>query len=302
MSIVTEMNAMSYPSDGSGHVPTRVQREPSLVRSSGVQPKEPSSSICGRIWRVYSDAMDESGSMMKGFFKLMGVGAFWVKYFNPNAPKACGHLGTISKNAKNITSVIEWPIRLEKLKKSITSFNHDTPFKSAANVGSEICSVINNGSDTLEFVNALHPVPNEVMERVKVANSAATLFSSVKGAFDTVGKISGNLSILDGLEEKKDHISTQKKTSERSKTYSKITSNLMSLVTKVCYAALGALGLISLAVPVAPAAMVGLLTVGTVLGLANLFYDRIVDPNDDRAKKLAQNPLFDSAMEYSQRA
>lgn len=260
----------------------------------------PTTSLSGRIWSVYADAMDESGSLMKGIFKLVGVSSFWVKYFNPNAPRACSEVGTLTKNAKNITSVIEWPIRIEKLKKSISSFDVRSPIKSAANIGSEICSVINNGSDTAEFINAVQPLPAQVMEKVKVANFTATFFGALKGTVDSVRKLTSNIADLTTYSDQTSAsaISPQAIADKKSKTYAKITSNMMSLVAKVCYVALGGLGLISLSVPVAPVYMVSLLSVGTVLGLGNLFFDRIVDPNDDRAKKLASNPLFNSALNF----
>jgi hypothetical protein len=269
----------------------------SIGSNGGVTPSSnpPTSfDLGGRMWRVYSDAMDESGSLMKGIFKLMGVGSFWIKHFNPQAPKACGKLSDVAKNAKNITSVIEWPIRIEKLKKSVVAFDSTSPLKSLANIGSEICSVVNNGSDTAEFVHTLNPLPAQVMEKVKVANSAATFFGSLKGSVDTINKLASNASDLSQVDN--NPASATHKQVTRQKIYSKITSNLMSLSAKVCYLALGALGLASLAVAVPPVLFMGLLTVGTCLSLTNLFYDRIVDPNDDRAKKLAQNPLFNSAV------
>ena len=281
-----------------------IQTEPNTyIQGSGLTPNSkslPTASLGGRIWRVYADAMDESGSLMKGIFKLVGVTSFWIKYFNPNAPKACSEIGTLTKNAKNITSVIEWPIRIEKLKKSISAFDVNTPIKSVADIGSEICSVINNGSDTAEFIHAVQPLPAQVMEKVKVANFTATFFGALKGAVDSIRKLSSNIADLSACSDQSfaSTISPQAIADKKSKTYAKVTSNMMSLVAKVCYVALGGLGLLSLAVPVAPVVMVSLLTVGTVLGLGNLFFDRIVDPNDDRAKKLASNPLFNSALNF----
>jgi len=71
------------------------------------------------------------------------------------------------------------------------------------------------------------------------------------------------------------------------------------LATKVTCVALGALGIAAFFATVSPFVVVGLGALATVTGLGSYFYDRIVDPFDDRAKKLASNPLFQKAQEIA---
>jgi hypothetical protein len=83
------------------------------------------------------------------------------------------------------------------------------------------------------------------------------------------------------------------------KTHKQVISNLISLSTKVCAVALSVMGIVSLFTPVAPLALIGTGAAASLFGISGFIYDRVYDPNDDRAKKIAQSPFFHKAQEFS---
>ena len=279
----------------------RPQTDAVVVQASSLPGAPPaSSSWMGRAWNVYTNAMDEGGTFLKSVFRLTNATTFWAKYFNPSTPNGVSDLGGLAKQAKNLTSVFGLPQNLAKVVETARKFDIAKPFTSTANLGADVCSLANGGCDTAELVHTVvTPLPADLMEKVKATNYTATFLGSLKGTYDTVVKLFKNATDIQKNEADK----TAQNTSEanyqkvKAKTTQQVTSNVLSLASKVSYLALGSLGIASLFTPLAPAAIVACLTSGTIFGLGSFFYDRVVDPFDDKAKKLAQNPLFEKAAE-----
>lgn len=268
--------------------------------ASGGDGAPASSNWMGRTWKVYANAMEEGGNFLKSIFRLTSATTFWTKYFNLSTPKGVSDLGGFAKQAKNLTSVVALPHSVERVVSSVQNFDIRHPLKSAANVGADICSLANNGCDTAEFVDTIvTPLPKEVMSSVKVVSYLATFLGSLKGTCDTITKLVKNVLGLKKNEADKAANTTSASQYEvvKTKGMQQMVSNILSLASKVSYVALGAIGLASLLTPIGPVAIVTCLTAGTVFGFGSFFYERVVDPYDDRAKKIAENPLFDKAAE-----
>ena len=271
-----------------------------IASAATAMPRSPSGSDClGRMWKVYTESMEEGGTFLKSAFRLTNAATFWAKYFNPETSEAVSNVGSFCKQAKNVISIAEAPLRLEKAARAISSYDPSSPFKSAANVTSEMCGLVSTGCDTIDFIhNVATPMPKELMENLKTASYASTFIGSLKGTVDSVGKVATQFQRLD--ENEADQLtSAVKKAEVREKTKSQIVSTLIGLASKISYLVLGALGIASLFVSIAPVAIVGMVTIGTILGFAGFFYDRVVDPNDDRARKLSQSPFFQRAVQLA---
>jgi len=255
---------------------------------------------CGRIWSTYKDSVDDSAPFLKNVFKLVNVSSFYATYFNPNASSSVIELGNTSKHAKNMISALELPIKIEKFTKSLSNFDVQAPVTSGVSLANDLCSVVSATVDSAELTNAyLTPVSKEAMGQLKLAGSVATVFSSVKGSVDVIRKISTNEDRSLEIARMRDigDISIQQFEALQEKNSAQQVSNILSLVTRVSCIALGVLGLASMLTPVPAIAAVSLATFTTVVGLIGYFFDKIVDPFDDKARKMAQSPLMERAIE-----
>jgi hypothetical protein len=262
--------------------------EQGLIADRSVSTQQ--SSVCGRLWTVYSDTMSDGPTFLKDMFKLTSAATFWTKFFYPEAPVGVSNVGSLAKNAKNAISIIGFPLAISKLANSIASFNIRNPFKSTLDVGGSVCSLVNSTCDAAEFTHAVAmPLPNHVMQVLKVAGPAATLLGCVKTTYDTVIKLMKN-----SAEYTRQGISKLAK----EKITQQVISNSLGLISTISYVALGVLSLVSvLLTPIAPVFIIGCLTVGTSVGVGKFFYDRVVDPTGDRARSLTNNAHFPRSVE-----
>lgn len=277
-----------------------LKAEVAVPTTAGASKALVSSHLMGRAWSVYTNAMEEGGNFLKSMFRLINATTFWAKYFNPSTPKGISELGGLAKQAKNLTSIIGLPQNVAKVVETARKFDISKPLTSTVNLGADVCSLANGGCDTAELVHTVvTPLPANAMEAVKATNYTATFLGSLKGTYDTVVKLFANASDIQKNEADKVANTTSEANYEKvkGKTTQQLTSNVLSLASKVSYLVLGSLGIASLFTPLAPVAIVACLTSGTLFGLGSFFYDRVVDPFDDKAKKLAQNPLFEKAAE-----
>jgi len=261
--------------------------ERGLIADQKVTTQE--SSVCGRLWAVYSDAMSDGPTFLKDMFKLTSAATFWTKFFYPEAPAGVSNVGSLAKNAKNAISIIGFPVAISKLINSIASFNFSNPFKGSVDVGGSVCSLVNSTCDAADFTHAVVvPLPDHVMQVVKVAGPAATLLGCVKTTYDTVIKLLKN-----SAEYTRIGISELTK----GKITQQVISNSLGLISAISYVALGALSLVSVFLtPIAPVFIVGCLTVGTSVGVGKFFYDRVVDPTSERARSLTNNAHFPTSV------
>ena len=279
-----------------------------IERNSPTQPYDyepvarPSGTAMGRVWKVYTEAMDDGASFFKNVFKTVSTATSWIKFTNPACNEAYGNIGSFAKQAKNFMSIIDAPLRVQKLADSIKKFDIKTPFKSGLEVLDKGCGLVNNACDTLDFSNTyVKPVSTSVMNTAKLASAGATCFSSIKGSVESVLKIRNGIKDLsktnkDAADEAISRVEASDKTE---KTKLQITSQLISLAAKITFVALGAIGIAAAFVSVAPVVPLVVGTVGTLLGLASFFYDKVFDPSDDKAKKIMENPLFKRAAQLA---
>jgi hypothetical protein len=249
-------------------------------------------------WSVYKDSMEET-SLVKNAMKLTSSATSLVKYFNPSSPESLSKIGNCAKQAKGFVGIFEIPIKIEKFVRSFFGFDTKSPVSSSLNVASDFCGVVSNSCEVIEFANTVSSLPKAVVENSKVASYGAGFFSSVKGSYDTVCKLAKNFLVLSknskSLKDKE--ISDLQGAAVTLKTHKQVISNLISLSTKVCAVALSVMGVVSLFTPVAPLALICTATAASLLGVSSFIYDRVYDPNDDRAKKIAQSPFFQKAQE-----
>ncbi|MCX6989798.1 MAG: hypothetical protein NTX49_01845 [Chlamydiae bacterium] len=264
------------------------QGETGLIADRNVSTQQ--SSVFGRLWTVYSDAMSDGPDFLKNMFKLTSATTFFAKFFYPAAPQGVSNVGALAKNAKNAISVIGIPIAISKLWNSIASFKFNAPVKSTLDVGGSVCSLVNSGCDAAEFTHAVAmPLPDDVMQVVKIAGPTATLLGSVKATYETVIKLMKNSA---------DYAQAGISTFAKEKITQQVISNSLGLISLISYVALGALCLVSaLLTPIAPVAIIACLTVGTAVSLGKFFYDRVVDPTSDRARNITSNAHFPRAVE-----
>jgi hypothetical protein len=232
----------------------------------------------GRIWSAYKSSVDDGAPFLKNMFKLVNVSSFFASYFNPNAPSSVIELGNTTKQAKNMISAAELPIKIEKFAKSVSNFNIEAPVTSGVTLTNDLCGVVSAVVDSAELSNAYAtPVPAEAMKQLKIAGSAATVFSSVKGYVDIIKKmvVSNERSSEISRLYENDEISRQQYEAHQEKSSAQFVSNILSLVNRVSCIALGVLGLAALFTPVPAIAAVSLATFVTVVGLAGYFYDKI---------------------------
>lgn len=262
-------------------------------------------SYLGRAWKIYTNAMEEGGSFFKSIFRLTNATTFWSKFFNPATPQSVTNVGQFSKQAKNLVSIIGLPATIERVWNRVVGFDASQPVKSAVDLGADVCSLANSGCDTAEFVSEVAtPLPKEVMSQVKAVNYTATFLGALKGTYDTAWDVIKNVFTLRSNEADKveGKSSDAKYETLKNRATKELVGNVLSVASKASYLALGAFGIASLFTPVAPAIIVGCLTVGTVLGLGHFFYDRVVDPKDKHAASLTKHYAFPRAVEIDQEA
>jgi hypothetical protein len=234
--------------------------------------------------------MSDGPTFLKDMFKLTAAATFWTKFFYPQAPVGVSNVGSLAKNAKNAISIIGFPLAISKLINSIATFKLSAPVKSTLDVGGSVCSLVNSTCDTAEFTHAVAmPLPDNVMQVVKVAGPTATLLGCIKTTYDTVIKLMKNSA---------DYTKIGISEFAKQKITQQVISNSLGLISTISYVALGALSLVSLFLtPIAPVFIVGCLTVGTAVGVGKFFYDRVVDPTSDRARNLTGNAHFPTSVE-----
>jgi len=253
------------------------------------------STFMGRMWSTYKGSID-GFSFLKSMARLTNATSFFAKYFELSPPKALTKVGDFAKRTKNLMSIVEIPSKLESLWNKFTGFKWSEPVRSTADLGESVCNLVNVTNDSAEFISSVAtPIPSSVLSRLNGLNYGATFLGNTKGSIDTVINLADNMATLQ--KPKEATVSELADAAVKRKASQQIVSNLLGLVSKVSYVALGVIGLVSLGTPFGQTALcgallVGCMTNGTIFSLLDFFWDRALDPSGKVQQGLSKNPHF----------
>ena len=227
--------------------------------------------------KAYSKGIKDPG-LIGNVFKAMDLSAFWVKFYNPDAPSSVSDLAFLGKYGKLVTSAANLPAKVDAFFQSIyhpkvvNASNTKTASEQRLEAGASLMATV---KDVVELAAKFFvAVPSPAASGLKAVCSFSLVVTSGMSLIQSVGSFNGSLgadAVLDFMQNG---------------------SNL----------AMGLVNLASLVTPIAPYRIVAIATVSTGLSVVKYFQNNMAGGVLPQSLSFVPgNPLSSSVQEIAKK-
>lgn len=236
-------------------IATSAQAVASRFSSPAKEPQKPQAIAKADVgYSAFSLFLESGKSQLKSYCKLGNYGSFWVNRALAQPSSALAGFGKDMGHFKNCASIFDVFNKTPKLAQQVAEACAAPSLSAGGSVVVQSCDLFNSCADVAGAVNTYIPI--DCIRTIANVNAGATLLFAASKIKGTIPKL------------------LNAATSEQKLFY------VMKIVTDLAYVAFGIMSLTALAMGTAAPvpALITCLTIGTVLGLTNFFYEKVYDP------------------------